>query len=288
MKKLIYSGILLIYAVLSFNSCSSDNNEPKHVIPADKLPKIQSFDWFDHFYGGAQVIDGLNEFTYDSKERVAKWSTDDQVSTYVYTDDFKASGKSVDATSNSLLQDQSFTFNDVWLPLTQTSSDDEGNSQVSSYKYDSKGRLEHYNFTISDGRRRTIKLIYDSKTGLLAELEYSKVSKPGEDDTPVLYTFEYYDRANPVAFYPENNIFIDAEASLAIPGLDGYSRDKLIKSITFPWKLDNGEYMRYNFNYRFDSDDDKLTAVTMSVSLLDAKGKVTKEVPFADFLNIKY
>ena len=278
-KPIFQTGIFLAIALLY--GCNNDNHEPA---TDDKLPQIKSYVW-SAAEGAPEQLAGLNEFDYDSSGRITLYSTPVQKTVYTYNGT-KCNGIMTSTASGAKWQEQTLTFNKYGRPISEESTDFE-NGDVASvkYGYNDAGRLTKYEISLDDGRFKSCNLIYDDATGLVSEVRVLRHEAGGEDNLNLIYRYEYSNRKNPVALYPECLQIIDNEPAFGITGIDGYSRDLLPDKITM--SLNGVDMQVFSFTYGF-SEDGKLTSILETASHLDEKGNVVQSIPAIRITDIKY
>lgn len=278
MNKTILHAIIPVASILLYG-CNNDTHEPA---TEDKLPQVKSFVW-SAAEGAPEQLAGLNEFDYDSDGRVILYSTPAQKTVYSYNG-IHCNGVMTNTASGAKCQDQNFTFNKDGRPISEESTDFENGETCSAkFGYDDAGRLKKYEISLSNGNFKNCDLIYDSETGLLSEVKVLR--RDSGEEMELIYRYEYTNRKNPVALYPECVHIIDNEPAFAFTGMDGYSRDLLPEKITV--STDGVDAQIFSFSYGF-SDNGKLTSISETASWLDEKGNVVMTVPAIQITDIKY
>ena len=285
MSKKFNFAVCVIAAI--FLSACDDDNRPLYN-DKDPLPRIQSFVW-NGTEDTPQQLNGLNEFRYDSNGRVILYATPVQKTSYTY-DGLKCTGIMTSIPEGKKLQDQLIIFNNDGHPVSEESTDLEYDVSASmKYKYNTEGRIEAYDFSVSDGRDRHVEFTYDTSTGLISEITVDSSVRGSTKRAKLKYRYYYSDKRNPVALYPECHLLFDAEPALALTGIDGYQRNRLIDKIVLSFNyMDKEMDMEIiSFSYEF-SEKDKLISITETASLLDEAGNVSQTFPSLKITDIKY
>ncbi len=280
MNKTMFFTVIML-ASISLYGCSNDEQDP---VIESKLPSVKSFVW-SAAEGAPELLAGLNEFDYDLEGRVTLYSTPAQKTVYSYKG-IQCNGVVTNTATGAKWQEQLLTFNNAGRPVSEKSTDfDSGDVASANYEYDEEGRLKKYAFSLNDGRFKNCDLTYDSKTGLLVEVRVGRHDSSEEEAVNLRYVYEYTDRKNPVALYPECIQIVDNEPAFGLTGIDGYVRDLLPDKIHVSW---NGVPVQvFSFTYGF-SDEGKLTSIQENVSWLDDKGNVEQTIPAIHITDIKY
>lgn len=281
MKQFYRSFIALAFAsAMVLASCDSDSDGKE-----DALPKILSFKCTPLTYYPPELL-GNNRFSYDPDGRVVRYTTDTIRQEFTYSGTNTCNGTTTLLSDQSVMQTQAFKMNDKWMPTEESVDYISENFEGSvSYEYNGKYRIMHLTAQADNGNFIDCIHSYDSSTGLISEVKVYRKGT-GREDLNQIYRFEYSDRDNPVAFYPENMQWFDFEPAFSLTGQSGYYRNKLLDKV---WVLtpEGKKTDVYLFRHDFSSEG-KLTAIHQYYSKVDENGAALAETLHIDYTDILY
>lgn len=283
--KQFYKSFIAVAFALAMVLASCDSDETGENGNGNALPKIVAFKCTPLAHYPSELL-GNNHFSYDSEGRVVSYTSDVIRHELTYSDNNTCKGISTLLSDQSVMQTQDFELNDKWMP-TEESVDyiSENFKGSGSYEYNEKYRITYLTAQTDSGNFIECMYTYDSSTGLISEVKVVKKGA-GIENLNQSYCFEYSDRDNPVAFYPENLQWFDFEPAFSFTGQTGYYRNKLLDKV---WVLNPEGKKTGVFLFKHDfSAEGKLTAIHQYYSQVDENGTLSAETLYIDYTEISY
>ena len=158
--------------------------------------------------------------------------------------------------------------------------------EMMTYTYDEKNRLIHaadkaeagaHSYTIN------VTFLYEADDDNVTRIKYER-EVGGKTDFRY-YGLEYFDKANPVGFYPELLMTTPMNGGYQVAGLAGYSRNKLLKRMN-RYNKENVMTGMTDFDYQYD-DDGNITECILTYRMLNDEGSMASN-DFIRFYDLKY
>ncbi len=155
-----------------------------------------------------------------------------------------------------------------------------------TYTYDEKNRLIHaadkaeagaHSYTIN------VTFLYEADDDNVTRIKYER-EVGGKTDFRY-YGLEYFDKANPVGFYPELLMTTPMNGGYQVAGLAGYSRNKLLKRMN-RYNKENVMTGMTDFDYQYDVDGN-ITECILTYRMLNDEGSMASN-DFIRFYDLKY
>ena len=287
MKQSDKSFVLVVLTIVTvLAGCGSTHNKKNDGSRENSLPKIRSFKIETNF-NITEDGKGVHHLTYDSLGRLVNYVMSKSEEKYAYADNGMCSVVSVCRSDSSVMGTSEIRFNDKWMPLEENfvlinSPIIVGEARGTiSYRYDEKGRILSQDCETrspADGIIFKSSFKYDASTGLLSEVKLRQKFPGWKEASNQVFGFEYSDRDNPLAFYPEYMMWFVFNGTLGTTPQSGYGRDKLLDKI---WILssEGKKTAVLIFTYDFSSED-KLTGIYISYHEVDPNGDLLPELRY--------
>ena len=237
--------------------------------------------------GGASVLQ------YDGQQRLTTWNNDSIRWHYAYRADGGADMYGEFLRDGAKQFTGTIVFTEAGLPEVEEYSFlilpvpvETPVPEVMKCAYDGKNRLIRatdkvdagaYSYTIN------VTFLYEADDDNVTRIKY-EWEVGGKTDFRY-YGLEYFDKANPVGFYPELLMTTPMNGGYQVAGLAGYSRNKLLKRMN-RYNKENVVTGMTDFDYQYDADG-KITECTLTYQMLNDEGPM-KSNDYIRFYDIEY
>lgn len=288
MKKNLLFAVVLFLSLVGVISCKNNKEDASGTVTARLQSYKTEFSLQVWGKGGA-----VNVLQYDEQQRLTSWNSDSIRWHYSYRTDggvdvygeFLRDGRkqftgTITRNEAGLSEVEDYSVLISRLPVEPPIP------EMMTYTYDEKNRLIHaadkaeagaHSYTIN------VTFLYEADDDNVTRIKYER-EVGGKTDFRY-YGLEYFDKANPVGFYPELLMTIPMNGGYQVAGLAGYSRNKLLKRMN-RYNKENVMTGMTDFDYQYDVDGN-ITECILTYRMLNDEGSMASN-DFIRFYDLKY
>lgn len=288
MKKNLLFAVVLFLSLVGVISCKNNKEDASETATARLQSYKTEFSLQVWGKGGA-----VNVLQYDEQQRLASWNSDSIRWHYSYRTDggvdvygeFLRDGRK-QFTGTITRNEAGLSEIEDYSVLISRVPVEPPIPEMMTYTYDEKNRLIHatdkvdadaYSYTIN------VTFLYEADDDNVTRIKY-EWEVGGKTDFRY-YGLKYFDKANPVGFYPELLMTTPMNGGYQVAGLAGYSRNKLLKRMN-RYNKENVMTGMTDFDYQYDADG-KITECTLTYQMLNGEGPM-KSNDYIRFYDIEY